>query len=234
MTKKKRILPKSFYLRYKDLILLITGFILTGIIGTTITYYYQKHQQSLVIEVAQYRIDREAAYVAATEISELIGKHHFNALQLRGAIEAYIDTPNQENLTYLNEQSTIYRASVREWNTAWNKNRTRLRMMFGTPFEARFYTHTDISEQEYEQSLTGLFNAMHMELVAAKALALSKDKNKKFDFTNFDEKYHAIGYISYELYNDMIAKIQKGEVGTFNTSELKDLAPTYSFPPEER
>lgn len=229
MTKKKAE-SVSFYKRYKDVVLLIIGFVLTGVVGTTITYLYQNHQQQLALQVEQKRIDRQEAYTAASEISELVGKHHFNALQLRGSIESYIQQPTPDNLSFMNEQSSAYRAGVREWNTEWNKNRTRVRMLFGSDFEGRFYTHADISKEKYEQSLTGLFNEMHIELVAAKAVALSNDRSKGYDFTRFDEKYHAIGYVSYELYNDMIAKIQKGEVGTFNKNQLENLAPTYVFP----
>lgn len=230
MARKWQFDPEKFYDRYKEIFLLILGFFLTGIVGTHITATYQAAQQRAATRAETMRVERTEAMKTAEEISELIGKHHFNALQLRGAIEAQITDPSPENLAYMNEQSTLYRAGVREWNTEWNKNRTRLRMMFGTDFEGRFYTHSDIDQTRYDQSLTGLFNAMHNELVAAKAVALSKEKDKSYDFTTFDEKYHAIGYLSYEFYNDLIARIQAGKIGSFNKAPVEQLAPTYVSP----
>ncbi len=112
-------LSPSFYIRYKELILLVTGFLLTGIIGTYITSVFQANQ---------YKINR-------------------------------------------NE-----------------------------------------------------------ELVKAKSIALSKEKDKQFSFTVFDEHYHAIGYLSYQMANTMTRKIQQGKIGVFAPIPVKQLAPTYAFP----
>lgn len=221
---------KAFYLRYKDFILLLAGFVLTGIIGTAITDAYQERQIRSNSAAEQLRVEREAAMTTVAEISQVIGKHHFNALQLRGAIDEYLTNPTDENLSFLQEQSTQYRSGLQEWNTTWNRNRSGLRMFFGTDLEGKFYTHSDVSQQRYEQSITGLFNTMHIELVQAKAVALSTGDNRAFSFTRFDAAYHAIGYLSYELYNEMTRQIQNGHIGTFSPKPVEDLAPTYAFP----
>ncbi|MEZ9141578.1 MULTISPECIES: hypothetical protein [unclassified Shewanella] len=102
--------------KYHDFILMLTGFLLTGIIGTFISQSYTTKNAEL-----------SAANKVFGEYSELAGERYFEMNQI------LLGLKQGKTKKVMEERWDDYREILQKWNTARGYNRQMLQLYFGQP-----------------------------------------------------------------------------------------------------
>jgi hypothetical protein len=106
--------------KYDELVRLLLGFLLTGIVGTYLSHRYTTQQADL-----------SAAGKVFSEHSKLIGDRYFAQNQLTLALRnAKVDARSNKK-TKIETQLNAYRTVLQEWNSARGFNREMLKLYFG-------------------------------------------------------------------------------------------------------
>jgi hypothetical protein len=100
--------------KYNEIIMLLIGFVLTGLVGTYITQAYTTKNSELV-----------ASNKVFSEYSKLAGDRYFTMNQVFIALREKL--PKDKLKSRLQE----YRKEVKRWNTARNYNREMIKLYFG-------------------------------------------------------------------------------------------------------
>ncbi len=102
--------------KYNEFILILVGFLLTGVIGTYIAQTYTTKNAELA-----------AANKVFSEYSKLTGDRYFTMNQVMIAIREELSEKE------LNERWSAYRSELQKWNTARGYNREMIKLYFGQP-----------------------------------------------------------------------------------------------------
>jgi hypothetical protein len=102
--------------KYNDFILVLMGFLLTGVIGTFIAQTYTTKNAEL-----------SAANKIFSEYSKLAGDRYFTMNQVLIAIR---EGHSEEDLKF---RWNEYRSELQKWNTARGYNREMIKLYFGQP-----------------------------------------------------------------------------------------------------
>ena len=102
--------------KYNEFILVLLGFVLTGLVGTFIAQTYTTKNAELA-----------AANKIFSEYSQLTGDRYFTMNQLMIALN------NNETDDVLTTRWNAYRVELQKWNTARGYNREMIKLYFGQP-----------------------------------------------------------------------------------------------------
>jgi hypothetical protein len=149
-----------------DFTILITGFILTTIVGTFLATLFQQRAWKRQIKVELYRKRYDEGVVFLDNLSELIGRRNFLLQKFLWAIEA----GNNENME---KASKDYFETVTYWNTCYFKNRNKIRLLVSDSMANYFLDYGDDQKLDKPKSLHYKFVATHQKVLEAK-----KDKAK--------------------------------------------------------
>tara|TARA_R110001583_G_scaffold69896_4_gene198060 strand:+ start:3060 stop:3644 length:585 start_codon:yes stop_codon:yes gene_type:complete len=102
--------------KYNEFIIVLLGFLLTGVIGTYISQTYTMKNAELT-----------AANKIFSEYSQLIGDRYFTMNQVMIAIK------NDYSDADIKSRWNAYRSELQKWNTARSYNREMIKLYFGQP-----------------------------------------------------------------------------------------------------
>ena len=107
---------KKLFGKYNELILILVGFLLTGVVGTYIAQTYTTKNAEL-----------SAANKIFGEYSKLTGDRYFTMNQVMLALQ------KKEIEEVLAARWDAYRVELQKWNTARGYNREMIKLYFGQP-----------------------------------------------------------------------------------------------------
>lgn len=109
--------------KYDDLIRLLLGFFLTGVLGTYLSHKYTTEQSDLA-----------SASKIFNDYSKLAGDRYFAQNRLYQTLKAaQDDTTHQKDQERLLERVDAYQDAVQTWNSARGFNREMIKLYFGQP-----------------------------------------------------------------------------------------------------
>jgi hypothetical protein len=181
-----------------QLILLLLGFVLTTVVGGLLGSYFQNRNWKHQNRVKLTETERIAATQIFESISSLMDKRVYRMMQLNWKIRS--DTADND---ILEKQMEKYREVLYEWNDNLNRNLALTQSYFGT--KVRSYLEGTIYEK---------FSAIGGSL--EKGYAERKKTGKADEFKKTTLGLTNLRNNIYRLNVQMIALIQKGEVGIFN------------------
>lgn len=205
----------DLYQRYKELWLLIVGFLLTSLVGAWITGFHQS--------LADARSDREtrAANARTTgmdtlaRISEDISRRHYHSLRMIDQVRAEHrdDPPAAETGAAIRAS---YASAMEHWNLHWNLMRVLIKRGFSPDLERMFYDYEGDKAHEAAGdtaalSITGKFRTLHRAIRAAEKATDAAAREALL--AEAESMYHALGFDLYALYDSMAWRIQTGDLG---------------------
>ena len=176
--------------RYHDIALLLLGFVFTTLVGGYLSYSWQSRAAVIEREAEQKRYEIKAATSIFENVSKLMDKRLYRMRRVSMGIG------NAKDSNELNQRWDRYRETLFEWNESLNRNLAMVQMYFGE--DARLLLEKDIQ--------LGFISYGRM---------LESSKNN-----GYTERLQAADELNNKIYNFdlwLIDKIQKGEVGSFNT-----------------
>lgn len=196
-TEKNR---ENLFGKWHDVVMLVLGFSLTGIVGTVLTHRFQSENQrqaaaealaetERVREAERRRWELERATEFYKEFSRLLDARRYHALRL--AI-AYRDGTGEDKLARINED---YLATVIDWNTSLNRNLAFCHLYFGDEVASRF-----------DARIGSKMRTIHNRL-------LSGPREHRAAMAEIEE----VGAMIYDLNFDLLKAIQAGRVGSFSS-----------------
>lgn len=211
------IAPRGYriYRRYKELWLMLAGFLFTSVIGTWITGYHQSLVDDQSARETRAANARKTGMETLRKISEDISKRHYNSLKLidriraaNGASPPQADAPDSVRAKY--------DESLERWNLDWNLMRVLLKRTFSEELETLFYDYEGDKRKESvgdyrSMSITGKFRTMHKAIRGAEKTTDSERRNALLD--QAESVYHALGFDLYNLFDRMALSIQTGDLG---------------------
>lgn len=183
---------KKLFGIYHEVTLLFLGFLLTTLVGGSLTYWYQKlaWDRDDLSKKKQEELSRAGAVF--DDVSRLLDKRLYRLRKLEWAIE---EGSSPSELISLRKQ---YQAVVSDWNENLNRNLALTDRYFGPELR-----------QELEGSITEGFRNLHSELTKVLRDPSHKGLQQlKKDTDDFNPRIYA-----YNL--RMLEPIQRGEVGAF-------------------
>jgi hypothetical protein len=200
--------------RWHEIVMLLLGFSLTGIVGTVLTARFQAEGQRLAALEAQREADRtreealrEAARAREAErrrwelerasefyrdFSRMLDARRYHALRLA---LAYRDQSGEEKTRRAHED---YLAAVVEWNVTLNRNLAFCELYFGTGIAAKF-----------EPRIASKMRSIHSRLLTASGAEAATALGE------IDE----VGAMIYDLNLDILRLLQQGDVGSFRVAQ---------------
>jgi hypothetical protein len=125
------------------LLLLIVGFLLTGVAGGALTFAFQRRAWTHQHDVQRLDLDREAARKTYEELSTLLDRRLYRMRQVFVSARRIADQPGPS--TALARDRDEYREVLRAWNDNLNRNLALVDTYFGAP--ARAYLETGLYEE---------------------------------------------------------------------------------------
>jgi hypothetical protein len=171
MATKKTAVP-GFYERYKDLIHLLLGFLLTGLIGALLT---QRLDESNTSRQREFESRKEAIAGSTAffkELSVLLDGRRWESRQMIFEMHKFVDNydlnasqaQKEAQLAQLKSAYTIYYKSVSNYNASLNWTRVLIFKYFSKKAELDFYGENDKSgttNDPNKESITGGFMVLH-------------------------------------------------------------------------
>lgn len=185
VTQPKTAGSDKLFGRCDELVRLLLGFLLTGIVGTYLSHRYTTQQADL-----------SAAAKVFSEHSKLIGDRYFVQNQLTLALRNTKEEAQRSEKTSRREtQLNAYREVLQEWNSDRGFNREMLKLYFGD----RVWN--------MERNIHYAFRAWGQELEA------HLNGSGSLDFKCLEQKTNALLIQIQSLRVDMAKAMQAGRVG---------------------
>ena len=170
--------------KYDELIRLLLGFLLTGLIGSYLSQRYTTQQADL-----------SAAGKIFSEHSKLIGDRYFTQNQLTLALQKVKAEAQSIKKTDIDTQLNAYKEVLQEWNSARGFNREMIKLYFGDRmWNKERNIHYDF--RAWGQALEGKLNG-----------------SGTLDFKCLEEKTDALLVQVHSFQIEMAQAIQAGKVG---------------------
>ena len=187
-------MKESFWKKF-----LLTGFgiVLTAIIGSSATYYFQNRAWEHQHEISLQESETEAASKIFEETSKLVDKRIYRMEQLNWWLE---DNKDQKRIE---EQMDMYRQILYEWNDNFNRNRALMERYFGKNVQD-YYSNDIHSAMKNAGNLLGDY------------YYTSSWKRSRAAGLEIEGRVGDLENKAYELNVRMLKLIQKQEVGVFN------------------
>lgn len=170
--------------RYDDLVRLLLGFALTGILGTYLAQTYTTRQANLA-----------ASQKIFSDQSTLIGKRHFVMNQITIVYEENRETPGTWKPDEIAARWNAYRAVLQDWNSSRGFSRQMIRLYFGE------------SLWNWERDLHYLFRAWGQSLEAERKQAGA------IDFQCLAKELDKLLSAMHNFQFQLAKAIQEGKVG---------------------
>ena len=152
--------------KYNEFILILLGFVLTGIVGTYIAQKYTTKNAEL-----------SAANKIFSEYSKLAGDRYFTMNQIALALQ------NKSSKEVLSVRWDAYRVEIQKWNTARGYNREMIKLYFGKPIWNE--------ERDIHYLFRAWGQALELEKKAAKSINFNCLNQKRDELLN---KLYAFNY----------------------------------------
>jgi hypothetical protein len=107
--------------KYDELVRMLLGVLLTGLIGTYLSHRYTTEQAEI-----------ESASKIFSEHSKLIGERYFAQRRLSNLLRSRAEGTNRSGAD-VDDALAVYREKVQEWNSARGYNREMIKLYFGNP-----------------------------------------------------------------------------------------------------
>ncbi len=203
----------KIYQRYKELWLMVTGFVFTSVIGAGITGYHQSLVDQQSARETRTANAKKAGMETLRKISEDIAKRHYNSLKMIDRIRAGAPPPTAGAVDTVRVK---YDESMERWNLDWNLMRVLIKRTFSEALETMFYDYEGDKRKESAGdfkalSITGKFRALHKAIRGAEKETDSERRNALLD--RAEAIYHSLGFDLYNLFDVMALSIQTGDLG---------------------
>jgi len=197
----------------EQLIPLISGFLLTTVLGGVLGYYFQnrswKHQNDSKIMEAEL----QTALKVFEDVSKVMDKRLYRMRLLYWRL-----SDNQTNQETLEHYMNLYRDILFEWNDNLNRHLALIQCYFGTD------TRQQIDYKVYEQ-----FKAIGASL--EEAYLTKKAGNSPTNLSRINSNIETLGSMTYQLNIRMIELIQHRQVGLYyQKKDTKDSAIEVKIP----
>jgi len=205
----------KIYQRYKELWLMVVGFLFTSVIGAGITGYHQALVDDRNARETRAADAKRAGMETLRRISEDISRRHFLSLKMIDGVRAANGTAPQPGSPFAAVR-TKYDESMERWNLDWNLMRVLLKRTFSEEVESMFYDYEDDKAKESagdygHMSVTGKFRTLHQALRGAEKATEADRRTELLD--RAEDLYHSLGFDLYGLYDTMALRIQTGDLG---------------------
>ena len=194
--------PPKLFGRYQELVLLLIGFALTTVVGSFLTDQFQSRAWVREDRAKRQQEQMTRASAIYEEVSRLMDKRLFRLRTLQGALEQ--DATAEE----VTNARVAYRAVVAEWNESLNRNLVVTEMYFGV--DARNQLELDIADgfrQLQNQAIRTVDRPTKINLDCLQTGA-----------NDFNPHIYAFNQL-------LLARLQRGEIGTFRTESGSREAP---------
>jgi phosphoglycerate-specific signal transduction histidine kinase len=183
--------------RYHDIAMLLTGFLLTTIVGGYLSHSWQTRSAEIQRVAEQKRNEIQAATAVFEDISRLMDKRLYRMRRISMGVGNDVDAD------IMSRRWDAYRESLFEWNENLNRYLALTQMYFGQ--EARNTLERDIQTRfiAFGRLLENSRAKKSSDNTYAKRLQVADDLNN---------------YI-YEFDLKLIDRIQHGDVGSFMIKE---------------
>lgn len=185
MTKPVKPLEGRLFGKYDELIRMLLGFMLTGVVGTYLSHQYTTQQADLA-----------AASRVFSEHSKLIGDRHFSMTQLTRSLREAQSRTNAQTSPDLQARLSNYRTVIQEWNSQRGFNREMIELYFGRP-------------------LWNVERDIHYKFFAWGQSLETEYKNPgSVDFTCIDRKVNQLLELTHGFRASLAKAVQHGAVGS--------------------
>ena len=175
--------------KYDELVRLILGFVLTGVIGAYLSHRYTTQQADLA-----------AASKVFNDHSKLIGDRYFAMNQVAMPLRDLQKQPTASLSPELQAVWSKYRTVVQEWNSARGFNREMIKLYFG-------------------QVLWNMERDLHYKFRAwGQSLEAEYKTRGSVDFACLDKKVDELLVLTHRLRVGMAEAMQEGKVGSARDS----------------
>ena len=170
---------ESFYLKYKDLIIFLVGFVMTSIVGSYVTFEFQNRSWKNQHEVEIIDYEREQSVKVFVEISSIMDNRLYRMRKVFWSKKFKVD-----QIIY-NSRKQDYEEILDLWNSNINKNLALLERYFGkknriffeTQIHYKFVSLTDdIAELIPEESTDSDFRHIEYEIDKLNSLIYKFDQ----------------------------------------------------------
>jgi len=148
---------------YKDLILLLFGFVLTTIGGMWLANWLDRTSWQRQTRIDLYKRRYEEGIQFLDTLSQLIGRRHFQLQRVLWALKDMEDNP--EKLEEIEEE---YFEIVGDWNASYWMHRNKIRLLVGEQYANLFLDYGD-DQREKAHSVHYSFVQAHRAVQQAKA-----------------------------------------------------------------
>jgi hypothetical protein len=184
-----------------DLKMIVYGFILTGILGTSITFLFNHLENHHKIE-ADRRADsvrimeqrREQATIVFNELSPLMDSRLYNWRRLAWGLEDQIPEDS------LKQRYAEYEETFFKWNRNLNKNRALVCRFFGP----------DLGET-FEGTIMPQFSDLHR--VVHELYKTTRSRRPLIPSDSLNSLADSLNSVIYDFNNSMAERIRSGRVG---------------------
>lgn len=183
--------------RYHDIAMLLTGFLLTTIVGGYLSHSWQTRSAEIQRVAEQKRNEIQAATAVFEDISRLMDKRLYRMRRISMGVGNDVDAD------IMSRRWDAYRESLFEWNENLNRYLALTQMYFGQ--EARDTLERDIQTR-----------------FIAFGRLLENSRAKKSSDNTYAKRLHVADDLNnyiYEFDLKLIDRIQHGDVGSFMIKE---------------
>lgn len=179
-----RMSSDKLFGRFDDLLRLLLGFALTGLLGTYLAQTYTTRQADLA-----------ASQKIFSDQSTLIGKRYFAMNQVTSAYEENRENPGTWKSEEILTRWNAYRAVLQDWNSSRGFSREMIRLYFGNALWNK------------ERDLHYMFRAWGQSLEA------ERKQDGAVDFQCLEKKLDELLSATHAFQFQLAAAIQAGKVG---------------------
>lgn len=170
--------------KYDELVRLVLGFLLTGILGAYLSHKYTTEQADLV-----------AAGKVFNDYSKLAGDRYFVQNRLYLSLRSITKSGSKSNQELLNERLDAYRDAVQLWNSTRGFTREMIKLYFGQPMWS--------SERDIHYAFRSWGQALEAE----------KNKAGSVDFECMEHEIDNLLSAINLLQSSMARAMQEGKIG---------------------
>lgn len=182
----------------QQLILLVVGFVLTGVAGGVLGAYLQNRAWDHQHDAGRRDGERSRALVTFEEVSRLLDRRLYRMRQLYWAVRQQARGIGDGGA--IDQARDSYREIVTEWNDNLNRTLALAEVSFGTP------VRTMLEDQVYEE-----FAAVERGL--GDLVSLARAASGRFDMPVFGYRLRELGTLSYALNLRMLRLLQADAIG---------------------
>jgi hypothetical protein len=186
--------------RYHELVLLVLGFCLTGVLGTIVAQNVQDRSWRFQRDAEHRDREVDAATKVFDDVSRLMDRRLYRTRQVLWALQGNI--PEADTTA----RWADYRAVLYEWNDALNRNLALVERYFGVDMRNELEGHIHNGLRTIGEQLEDYRKAKSKDPTALKTAADLADR---------------VNFAIYGLNLAMLKQIQGGDVGAFRSSGEK-------------